>query len=76
MTIAIASRFAALAAFVVAAFFIAGVVGVAPANAAPALSVTQSVPNCGEWSHPVLVSPTQWGCSPEADAPHRHRHNR
>jgi hypothetical protein len=77
MNIAIASRFAGLAAFFVAlAFFIAGVAGVAPAHASPVRSVATSVPNCGEWSHPTLISPTQWGCSQAEDAAHRHRETR
>jgi hypothetical protein len=74
MNIAIAFRFAGLAAFFVAlAIFIAGVAGVAPAKASPVQSVTTSVQNCGEWSHDTKISPTQWGCSQAETAAHRHR---
>jgi hypothetical protein len=74
MNIAIASRLAGLAAFfVAAAFFIAGVAGV-PAHAAPAPTATQFVLNCGQFRHPILTSPTKWGCSEADDALHRHRH--
>lgn len=71
------NRLTAAATAVAAGILISGFAAVAPASAntvdmTPGNKVSPAVPACGEWSHPVLVSPTQWGCSPAQTGPGRH----